>query len=130
VAHHFLVNVGEHSPWTGVVLLGQGNGQVVGQPVEMINNGPANFFVRGRPRPKVRRCSAGNTRHARQRRNAKLLVFLDEEARPVSQPVEEPVELGVQMMVLGDPPVGLLHFLDEIDDLTQDLVEGRDAIVA
>ena len=103
---------------------------MVCQPVKMIGDGLTNFFVRGRPRPKVRWSSAGNTRHARKRGNAKLLVFLDEEARPASQVVEEPVELGVQMMVLWDLPVGLLDFLDEIDDLIEDLVEGSDGIVA
>jgi hypothetical protein len=111
-------------------LLCKGIRYVVSQPVEVIDDGAANFFVGGGPRPKVRRRSAGNTRHARKRRYAKLFVFLDKKAGPASQVVEEPVELGVQMMVFWDLPVGLLDFLDEIDDLTQDLIEGSDGIVA
>ncbi len=103
---------------------------MVCQPVKVIDDGSAHFFVCGGPRPKVRWRSPGHARHARKWRYAKLFVFLDEEARPASQVVEEPVELAVQMMVLWDPPVGLLDFLDEVDNLTQDLVEGSDGIGA
>jgi hypothetical protein len=103
---------------------------VLRQPVKVSDDLPPNFVVRGGPRPKVRRRSAGNTRHARKRRNPELFVFLYEEASPASQVVEEPVELRVQVMVLRDLPVGLLDFLDEIENLTQDLVESPDGIVA
>ena len=102
MAHHFLLDACKHSPGTGFVLHGKGNRKVLRQPVKVSDDGPANFVVRGGPRPEVRRRSAGNTGHARKGRNPKLFVFLYEEARPASQAVEEAVELRVQVMVLRD----------------------------
>jgi hypothetical protein len=110
-------------------LFGKGNRNVLCKAVKMTDNGAANFPVRGGAGPEVWWCSAGNTRESRKRRHAKLLVFLDEETRPVPQVLEQPVELSVQTMVLRDLSVGLLYLLDDVDNLIQDLIESSDGIV-
>jgi hypothetical protein len=95
----------------------------------MIDNFSAHLLVRRDSRPEVRRRSAGNARHARERRDAELLVFFDQEIRPFPQVVEEPVELRMQLVVLRDLAVRLLYVLDNVEDLTQDSIEGDDRII-
>lgn len=127
--HQTLLNVLEHSPWSLIVLLCQSDRHVTCETVEVIEDGAADVFVRGSPRPKVRWRSAGNARHARKGRYASLFVLLHQKACPDPQVIEEPVELAVQFMVLGDLPVGLLYVLDQFDNLAKDLVESSESIV-
>lgn len=129
MARQFLLNVRQDSPWPVIILFCQGNRKVFCKSVKMTDDGSANLFVSGGPRPKVRWCSAGNARNSRKRRCAEFLVFLDEDARPIPQVVEQPVELRMQRMVLRNLSVGLFYFLNDINDLAQDVIEGAERIV-
>jgi hypothetical protein len=89
----------------------------------------ANLVVRSGPWPKVGRRSARNSRDPRQRRCAQFLIDLHEAKCPAPQVVEQLIELGMQCVVLRNLSVGLLHILDDVDNLTQDLIERCDSIV-
>ena len=64
-----------------------------------------------------------------KRRRTKLGVFSHQKARPGPQILEELVELPMQFMVSWDLPIRLLDIRHQVDDLTQDSVEGGDGVV-
>jgi len=97
--------------------------------VHVIENRSANFFVRGVARPKVLRRATSSAGDTPQRRRTKLRVFSHHKARPVPQILEELVELPMQFMVSWDLPVCLLDIQHQVNDLTQDSVEGSDGVV-
>jgi len=112
-----------------IILFLLGNREVICHSVKMIHEGPAYLFVRGGSGPKIERRPTGNARHARKRRDAKLLVFLDQQARPAFQVLEKPIDLGVQFVATGDLSGRLLDVLDHVNNVTQHAVEGGDRIV-
>jgi hypothetical protein len=126
--HQLSPNVHKHRPGSLIALFCYGNRQLICKPVKVIDDGAANLSIRGGPRPKIRWCPPSHAGDTRKRRYAEFLVLLKEEARPPPQVLEEQVELCVQIVVLGDLPVGLLDVLDDIDNLTQHLIESSDGI--
>jgi hypothetical protein len=129
VVHQFYSHRLEESPRSVIILFLLGNREVICHSVKMIHEGPAYLFVRGGSGPKIERRPTGNARHARKRRDAKLLVFLDQQARPAFQVLEKPIDLGVQFVATGDLSGRLLDVLDHVNNVTQHAVEGGDRIV-
>ncbi len=129
MAHQLLFDLPEKSPRARIVLFSLGRHEMHGKSVEKIEDGTANLFVRGGARPEVRRGAAGNARNAPERRRPKVLVFFHQKTRPVPDVLEEPVEPPVQRVVVRDLSVRLLDLLHDVDDLTQDSVEGCDRVV-
>ena len=123
------MDIPQLGPCALIVLFSYRSRQVNRKVVEMFEDGAANLLVRGASRPQVRRCSAGNARHAPERRRAKLLVFCHEKLCPVPNVRRQPVEFSVQLVVPRDFSVSLLDVLHHVDDLTQDSVESSDRIV-
>jgi hypothetical protein len=112
-----------------IILLSSGSHHMHRELVEEVKDGSTNLVVCGVSRPEVRWRSAGNARHAAQRRGAKDLVFSHQKARPGPQVRKELVEFPVQLMVRWDLSVSLLDVLHDVDDLTQDSIESGDRIV-
>ena len=128
VAGQLLLDTSQQCPRSRIVLFILGSQQVGRKSVHVIEDRSANFFVGGVTRPKVQRSAAGNARNAPKRRRTKLGVFSHQEARPGPQILQELVEMPMQFMVSWDLPIRLLDIRHQVDDLTQDSVEGSDGV--
>ena len=129
MAQQFVLDAPEEGTGVLVVLLSLGRRHVHGESVEVIKDGSTNLLVCGASGPEVRWRSAGDARHAPERRCPELQVFGHQEARPGPHVLKELVEFPMQLMVRWDLSVSLLDVLHHVDDLTQDSVESGDRIV-
>ena len=107
-----------------LLLLRERRGHVLPEPAEMLADDPADLFVARCPVPGVRGLAAGRGRHARQRRHPECLFLISKQPGPGSQIVKEQVEHPVEGVRPGNPPVGLLHVQNHVNDLAEHLAEG------
>ena len=113
-----------------LLLLRERRGHVLPEPAEMLADDPADLFVARCPVPGVRGLAAGRGRHARQRRHPECLFLISKQPGPGSQIVKEQVEHPVEGVRPGNPPVGLLHVQNHVNDLAEHLAEGGSRIAA